>query len=356
MKYSFKIGDRGCATAVSFLVGLFFLTLATGSCKKATADRSYIADTAIVRLSENDKHLPDKPVAGLDTAMFNALQLHLAHNKPDKKWPVPMEYPLPGALLPFNRIVAYYGNFYSKGMGILGELPEEEMLRRLQQEASNWQNADQDIPVIPAIHYIAVTAQGSPGKGNKYRLRMPFSQIDRALEVAKKIDAIVFLDVQVGHSTLQEELPVLEQYLRLPNVHLGIDPEYSMKGGERPCATIGYFDGADVDYAVRYLQELVKKYKVPPKILVVHRFTQGMVTNYKRIKICREVQVVVNMDGFGFPAKKRDSYRIAVANEPVQFAGFKLFYKNDKLSKPYHLMAPKEVLDLYPSPIYIQYQ
>src|SRR5712671_5840463 len=31
-------------------------------------------------------------------------------------WPVKIVYPNVGALLPFNRIVAYYGNFYSTGM------------------------------------------------------------------------------------------------------------------------------------------------------------------------------------------------------------------------------------------------
>ena len=40
-------------------------------------------------------------------------------------WPAKTVYPNVGAILPFHRIVAYYGNFYSKGMGILGELSEE---------------------------------------------------------------------------------------------------------------------------------------------------------------------------------------------------------------------------------------
>ncbi|XZF15707.1 hypothetical protein ACTHGU_06190 [Chitinophagaceae bacterium MMS25-I14] len=295
-------------------------------------------------------------MAVIDTARFDFLQLYLVHNHPNSKWPVRTEYPLPGAVLPFKRIVAYYGNFYSKGMGVLGALPPEEMLKQLGAEVKKWEAADPGIPVQPALHYIAVTAQGSPGKGSKYRLRMPFGQIDHALELAKKIDAIVFLDVQVGHSTLQEELPMLEPYLKLPEVHLGIDPEYSMKGGEVPCAKIGTFDAADVNYASEWLAGIVKKYQLPPKVLVVHRFTKDMITNYRKIVTRREVQIVMNMDGFGFPAKKISSYHIAVANEPVQFAGFKLFYKNDKLSKPFHLMEPAEILELNPSPIYIQYQ
>jgi len=49
--------------------------------------------------------------------------------------------------------------------------------------------------------------------------------------LGKTINALV-LDIQVGHSTLRDEVSALEKYLSMPNVHLGIDPEFSMKGGE----------------------------------------------------------------------------------------------------------------------------
>jgi hypothetical protein len=63
---------------------------------------------------------------------------------------------------------------------------------------------------------------------------MPFKQIDSVLSMAREINAIVFLDIQVGLSSLQSEIPALEPYLLMPNVHLGIDPEFSMKGGQAP--------------------------------------------------------------------------------------------------------------------------
>jgi hypothetical protein len=37
----------------------------------------------------------------------------------------------PGAILQGKRIIAYYGNPLSKRMGILGEVPRDEMLKRL---------------------------------------------------------------------------------------------------------------------------------------------------------------------------------------------------------------------------------
>ena len=63
------------------------------------------------------------------------------------------------------------------------------------------------------------------------------------------------------------------------------------------------------------------------------------------------------MDGFGFPAKKINSYKLSIVEEPVQFTGFKLFYKNDVENKKWPvLMQPADILKLYPQPVYIQYQ
>ena len=200
---------------------------------------------------------------------------HIINGDSSGKWKMEESEPLPGAILPYKRIIAFYGNLYSKNMGILGELPKQEVLDKLLKEVKAWEEADTFMQVQPALHYIAVTAQASPGKGNKYRLRMPFSQIDSVLKMAEKINAIVFLDIQVALSTLQEEVPQLEKYLKLPNVHLGIDPEFSMKGGQKPGSVIGSFDAADINYASEYLQKIVKENNLPPKILVVHRFTQG---------------------------------------------------------------------------------
>ena len=65
------------------------------------------------------------------------------------------------------------------------------------------------VHVIPALHYIAVSAQGSPGKDGKHRMRMPFHQIDTIMNWAKQINALVFLDIQVGASTVKDEVPAI---------------------------------------------------------------------------------------------------------------------------------------------------
>ena len=275
---------------------------------------------------------------------------------PPTGWPVQALYPNAGAILPFKRIIAYYGNLYSTKMGVLGEYKEDVMLAKLQSEVDKWNTADPSTPVQPALHYIAVVAQGSAGKDGKYRARMPGTEIDKVLAIAEKIDAIVFLDIQVGFSTLQSEIPVFEKYLKMPQVHLGVDPEFSMKGTIRPGKVVGTLDAADINFAAEYLAKLVKENNLPPKVLIVHRYTQKMVTNYKLIKPLPEVQIVMHMDGWGGAAKKIGTYKNFIYPEPVQFAGFKLFYKNDLWDKGTVLMTPQELLKLSPQPLYIQYQ
>lgn len=295
----------------------------------------------------------------LDTARYHRLMNYLANGDTTGRWPVQGPLPLPGAILPFNRVVAYYGNLYSNRMGALGKWPKKEMIPRLLEEVKKWSEADSVIKSIPALHYIAVTAQGSPGKDKKWRYRMPYNQIDTILNWAKEIDAVVFIDIQVGLSDLQAEVPHYEPYLSLPNVHLGIDPEFAMnaKGGARPGSVIGSLDAKDINWVSNYLAELVRKNNLPPKMFMIHRFTQGMVTNYKDIQRHPELQLIMDMDGWGPPAKKKSTYYSWIAPQPVQFTGFKLFYVNDtEMSNQKELMSRQEILDLRPRPIYIQYQ
>jgi hypothetical protein len=274
---------------------------------------------------------------------------------PPPEWPVRGPEPLPGSILPGHRIVAYYGNPLSKRMGILGELPPEQMLARLDEEVARWNKADPSTPVQPALHLIVTVAQASAGNDGKYRLRMPDTLVERVAGWAAKRNALLFLDLQVGKSTVQAELPGLIPFLKRPNVHLALDPEFSMKSGDAPGTRIGTLDAADVNYASSVLADLVTANSLPPKVLVVHRFTRTMLTNAKKIRLDPRVQIVVDMDGWGGPSLKKDSYRDYVYAEPVQFTGFKLFYKNDT-KKGAALMTPEEILQLTPAPLYIQYQ
>jgi len=301
--------------------------------------------------------IPETKVIAIDTVAFQNKLRALANGDTTGLWPNHLRsYPLAGPILPFKRIVAFYGNLYSRKMGVLGEYPPKEMWERLNVEVKAWGKVDPATPVQPAIHYIAAVAQGIPMKDGQYCKRMPEVMIDSALTIAKMGNAIVFLDIQVALSNVKNEVPRLEKYLKMPNVHLGIDPEFSMQEGNIPGRKIGSMDANDINFCSEYLAKLVKDNNLTPKILIVHRFTQGMVKNYKNIKLHPEVQIVMNMDGWGEPTLKYSTYKRYIYEEPVQFTGFKLFYKNDLKKAPHRMLTPLDLMKLKPQPIYIQYQ
>jgi hypothetical protein len=273
-------------------------------------------------------------------------------------WPVKGLAPADAALLPQKRIIAFYGNPLSKRMGILGEIAPDKMLAKLDTVVKEWEMADPETPVQPALHYIAVVAQEGPGRDGKYRLRMDSSRIEEVYGWAQKRNALLFLDIQAGMSTVMEELPRLMKFLERPNVHLGIDPEFYMhyeREGVLPGKRIGTLSSKEINFAIDQLSKLTVEKNLPPKVLVVHRFTRQMIKDAKAIKLDPRVQVVVHMDGWGAPWLKFDSYKAYIVDEPVQYTGFKLFFKNDT-KKGDKLLTAAELVQLKPRPIYIQYQ
>jgi hypothetical protein len=365
---AFRFARRLTALAVSLLVIGSSFDVATvhaqdsARTKKSQTKPKAKSSTAKKRTT---KRTATKSAASSDTTKRRAVgslgpasgERHLAYRGQgsdlDSLWPPKMPAPLPGSILPAKRIIAFYGNPLSRRMGILGEFDPPEMLGKLDREVAEWNRLDPAHPVQPALHLIAVVAQGAAGSDGKYRARMDSTLIEKVYGWARGHNAIMFIDVQVGLSNLQSELPALERFLKRPDVHLGIDPEFSMKNGGKPGKKIGTYDASDVNYATRYLAGLVDKYKLPPKILVVHRFTRTGVTNVPEIKLDPKVQIVMHMDGFGAPWLKRDSFYSYVKKEPVQFAGWKQFTKPRNDNPP---TSKEAILRLWPAPLYIQYQ
>lgn len=255
------------------------------------------------------------------------------------------------ALLPKHRIIAYYGNPLSTRMGILGEIPPEQMMARLEETAKRWEAADTTRPVLRALHLIVTVAQAHPGERGLYRLQHGDALISKVAAWADSRGWLLFLDVQAGRSPIAAEIPRLLPWLRRPNVHLGIDPEFAMPPGKVPGKRIGTLDADDVNQVQALLAKVVDEAGIPPKILVVHRFTEGMLTREREITLDPRVQVVIDADGFGAPGLKQNIFGLVVTRRPVQFAGLKLFYKNDK-----PMLTLAQVLAMQPVPLYIQYQ
>jgi hypothetical protein len=262
-----------------------------------------------------------------------------------------------GALLPCSRIVAYYGHPNSTRMGALGEYPKDDMLRRLRSQVAEWERADPSTPVIPALHMVAVVAQGEPGTAGRYRTITADARVQEVYDWAREVNGIFFVDIQVGTDDIRNLLHRFDWILKNPDVHVGIDPEFMMKDGTIPGRKIGTMDAADINYAIDHLAKLVREHNLPPKVLVIHRFTRRMVTNSSNIRLQPEVQFVMHMDGHGKmqgPLLKYDTYAHYVVQEPVQFAGWKNFYKHD--NEKGVMPTAADLMRLHPLPLYIQYQ
>ncbi len=291
---------------------------------------------------------------GSRTWMIGPSGLQSRPNEDRFAWePFPLPPVLPGSVLPAKRLVTYYGNPLSKQMGILGEIPPDEMIQRLKQQLQAYAAANPE-PARPfqgALELVAIVAQEDPGRDGLYRLRMDSEVIEEVIGWAEQNNFLIILDIQVGRSVVAPEIRSLLPFLRRPNVHLALDPEFAMRPHEKPGEEIGSHDADDVNVAIDMLAELVTAENIPPKVLLVHRFTEKMLTNYRKIKADSRVQVAVIMDGFGAPALKIDHYNAFVAFQRVQYTGIKLFYKQDK-----PLMSPKDVLSLEPTPDIVIYQ
>ena len=331
-------------------------TPAAGGAAQPAAPAAATSDpAAFARLMAAD-------TAGAAQARQDSAKRWLAGTNPlfaiENGWPVKMDAPLQGAILPYKRVVAYYGNPSSMRMGALGEFPRAQMLQRLQRQAADWQQADPSTPVVPALHLVAVVAQGDPGPSGMYRVQMRDSAVNEVYNWAKSINGLFFVDVQTGWDQIQNLAPRFEYILKNPDVHFAVDPEFMMihNGRKKPGAKIGSMPASDINWTIEWLAGIVQKYNLPPKMLVIHRFTRGMIPDAENIKLNPHVQVVIDMDGWGAPWLKRDSYRDYVVQHPVQFTGFKIFYGNDTKKEGSVLMTPQDVLQLRPVPRYIQYQ
>jgi hypothetical protein len=280
---------------------------------------------------------PPAPVPSIDTAHPPAATRPVAYRS--------------DALLPASRIIAFYGTPLSTRMGILGQIPRDQMLAKLDTVATEWARVDSTRTVRPALHLIVTVAQPLPGGDGMYRLRHGDAVIQKVVDWADSRGWLVFLDIQAGRASIAAEIDRLLPWLARPNVHLAIDPEFAMPPDGVPGRRIGRIDGSHVNQAIDRLAALVSRHRIPPKVLVIHRFTVEMLTNQDVIRSDPRVQVVIHMDGFGAPSLKRDIYRLIVEERPVQFAGLKLFYKNDK-----PMLTPAEIVRMLPTPVYIQYQ
>ena len=256
----------------------------------------------------------------------------------------------PTVVLPESRILSYYGFPGNELMGILGEYSMEDLLPILQEQAAAYEAADPSRPVVLAYEVIASVAQRDPMEDGSYIARIDDETLDAYAEFCEQNGLLLILDLQFGRLSVEDELNAIKPWLKLPHVHPALDPEFAIKEGETPGEDLGGIDADDVERAMEWLLRVQRQNDLPPKILVVHQFHWYSISNKERIQPVDGLQFVLEVDGWGPPDDKRETYRVLTEN-PIEYHGFKLWYRQDE-----PLMTPEEVVALDPSPDIVIYQ
>ncbi len=257
----------------------------------------------------------------------------------------------PRALLPRYRVIAYYGHPNATTMGVLGEYDKPGLLREILKEKEVWEAADPSRPVMPAFEIIGSVAQRDEAEHGTYLLHTDAKTIQSYIDFTQENGIQLIIDLQIGRSTVQDEIAWVTQFLDEPNVHVALDPEFAVAEGEIPGENYGGIDAADVQFAQHALADYAVANNLPPKMLIVHRFTFKMIDNIDQLGPVAGVQTVIDFDGWGVPEAKIEGYQVFVRDSPVEFTGIKLFYKQDT-----PLMQPEDVVALDPPPDVVIYQ
>lgn len=267
--------------------------------------------------------------------------------------PIPTPSPAPPrSIFADHLVVAYYGNPYSPIMGILGEHDTPELVRRLREQAARYQALVPDKKVIPALHLVYAVAQADPGDDGSFLYHMPDELVEEYIELTRAAGMLFIIDLQMGRADPMAEVERVRHWLLNDHVHLAIDPEFTMPSGERPGVDLGSMDAATINSIQDLLQGIALEAGVSNKVLIVHQFQADMITNKPAIGRDRDrVDLVIDLDGWGPPWSKQEKYRALGTDEPVEYTGFKLFYRWDE-----PMMSESDVVRLTPRPGIIVYQ
>lgn len=256
-----------------------------------------------------------------------------------------------GSVFQNCQVVSFYGSPLYEGLGVLGTNTPAGIAQQIKDQAAPYEQVSGGRGVAPAFHVIYAIAQASNTPDGSYLARLDDEHVREYMDAAKQEDLLMFLDIQMGHSTVEAELPHVLPYLQDPRVHLALDPEFATPPDQEPGDVIGGMDASEINQAQEALQKLVDEYDLPNKILVVHQFWPEMIRNKEALKQFPNVDLVIDMDGFGAANDKIAGYDRFIKDENAEHGGFKLFYDQDT-----DLMTPEQVNRMEPQPDLVIYQ
>ena len=250
--------------------------------------------------------------------------------------------PLPASVFETRQVVSYYGYPKVGGMGELGLHDPANAAVRIRELAAEYDALNGDRDTVGALHLIVDVAQAQQTDDGLYLEKMDEQLIAEYVEIARDYEILLFVDLQIGWSDPLEDVKRLEWFLREPFVHLALDPEFAtQRFGYAPGTVIGALDADEVNEVQSYLAELVQDQRIPPKILVLHQFKPGMLIEPERFADVAEVEITIDMDGFGGVWAKTSGFQRYAQSTYAERSAFKLFYLWDV-----PVMSTQQVIDL----------
>jgi hypothetical protein len=250
-----------------------------------------------------------------------------------------------------NDILAFYGHPNSRNMGILGRFTKEELNEKLTALAAEYRAAG-GRNVCKAFYIIF----GTVWPGGDIGI-IQESVLKEYVEFALENDILIFIDHQIGKNTPADSLKRMLPWLKYPNVHLALDPEWRTT---KPMQEIGTVTADEVNQVQRIMEEYMVENQIPgERLLLIHQFNYRMISNREKVvSNSSKVRLVHCADGFGPPSMKKSSYAFNAQAENIPVKGFKLFYNSGIPGAGFDspLMTPKEVFELNPRPYIVMYQ
>jgi hypothetical protein len=318
------------------------------------------------------------PEAGDAIRAYDGAPVRLIGNiPPDSGWEVNLlvsgnELPGGGYLLFAGemprRFIAYYGHPDASGMGALGHQDSPQATYKAMQPLLEQYDTG-DAIVVPTFNPIATIAHngGSTGRPDdlfesdsayyvNYSTMHPPSRFAEYVEYAEEIDGYVTLDFQPGRNDFLYQVRQYEELLRHPNVGVALDPEWRLGPDEKHLEQIGGVSAAELNDVINYLADFVRDQGLPQKLVLLHQFRVGMITERDTLVDRDEIALVIQMDGEGQGglSVKDDTWRAITAGteDAHWWWGWKNFFERDNPGPN----SPADTLSKDPEPVYISYQ
>ena len=245
-------------------------------------------------------------------------------------------------------LVAYYGFAHPTTTFVLGQTNPDRAARKMRTVGARLKQRGER--VTPVYELVVTVADADPGADGDYAHDLLHSTVQDYIDAAHRNKALLVLDLQPGRASFLDVAKRWEWALADPWVGLGLDIEWRMRGDQVPGQDIGHVTAREIDETSAWLARLVRRERLPQKVLLFHQYRTGNVRGLGRVKRRPELATVQHVDAAGSPAAKEATYD-ALARPDRFTTGFMVFLDADTPR-----MTPRQIRRVDDAIRFVSYQ